>query len=143
MKDYAKTQKDQINNVTREKYKPNINKEIILETPTYCKENLQILIILPTHELVNQVYSVIKEIGNYLDLFIAKVIGGTRINESARELNKNPKIIVGTPGRVLDMINRKYLITEHLKMLIFIKIIIKLPVKNQNMRSFLVLVIDC
>ena len=82
-------------------------------------DSTQILIILPTHELVNQVYSVIKEIGNYLDLFIAKVIGGTRINESAQELNKNPKIIVGTPGRVLDMINRKHLITEHLKMLIF------------------------
>jgi translation initiation factor 4A len=82
-------------------------------------DSTQVLILLPTHELVNQVFSVVKEISNYLDLSIVKVIGGTRISDSIDELNRNPKIIVGTPGRVLDMISRKYLITEHLKMLIF------------------------
>lgn len=82
-------------------------------------DSTQILILLPTHELVNQVFSVVKEISNYLDLSVVKVIGGTRISDSIDELNRNPKIIIGTPGRVLDMISRKYLITEHLKMLIF------------------------
>jgi len=82
-------------------------------------DSTQLLILLPTHELVNQVFSVVKEISNYLDLSIVKVIGGTRISDSIDELNRNPKIIIGTPGRVLDMISRKYLITEHLKMLIF------------------------
>jgi translation initiation factor 4A len=79
----------------------------------------QVLIILPTHELVNQVYSVITEISNYTDITTVKVIGGTNIRESSKELESNPKVIIGTPGRVLDMINRRFLITESLKMLIF------------------------
>ena len=79
----------------------------------------QAIIILPTHELVNQVYGVMSEISSYTEFKIAKVIGGTNIRDSASELDKQPEIIIGTPGRILDMINRRHLYTDSLKMLIF------------------------
>ena len=79
----------------------------------------QIIIILPTHELVNQVYGVMTEISSYTDFKTVKVIGGTNIRESASELDQQPEIIIGTPGRILDMITRKHLYTDSLKMLIF------------------------
>ena len=78
----------------------------------------QLLILLPTHELVNQVMTVITEISSYVELNIIKVIGGTSISQSIDELNRRPHVIIGTPGRVLDMINRNHLITQFLKMLI-------------------------
>ncbi len=78
----------------------------------------QILILLPTHELVNQVYNVIYEISKYLQIFIIKLIGGTSVQKSIDELKKIPKVVIGTPGRVLDMIQRKHLYTYNLKMLI-------------------------
>ena len=79
----------------------------------------QIIIVLPTHELVNQVYDVVTEISSYTDYNTVKVIGGTNIRESAAELYKNPEIVIGTPGRMLDMIHRNHLFTDSLKMLIF------------------------
>ena len=79
----------------------------------------QILIILPTHELVSQVHTVISEISSYMNITIAKVIGGTNISESSYELSKNPEVIIGTPGRILDMINRGNLLTDSFSMLIF------------------------
>ena len=79
----------------------------------------QILILVPTHELANQVYSVIKEISSYSNISLMKVLGGTSVNMCIDELKKRPQVIIGTPGRVLDMIMRRYLITSELKMLIF------------------------
>ena len=77
------------------------------------------LILLPTHELVNQVYEVVSEISKYMEIDILRLIGGTSISECIRDLSKKPKILVGTPGRVLDMINRRNIITDDLKILVF------------------------
>jgi len=41
-------------------------------------------------------------------------IGGTKIAAERQALRNHPQIIVGTPGRVLDMMNKEYLETEHL-----------------------------
>ena len=48
-----------------------------------------------------------------------KVIGGSNLRECQMGLEKRPKIIIGTPGRILDMIQRKYLITEKITRLVF------------------------
>ena len=90
---------------------------------TLCKidpnlDETQILIIVPTHELAYQVYTVFKEISNYTNISLMKVLGGTNISMCIEELKKNPKIVIGTPGRILDMINRNSLITSELKTLV-------------------------
>jgi len=77
------------------------------------------LILLPTHELVNQVYEVVSEISKYMEIDILRLIGGTNISECIRDLSKKPKVLIGTPGRVLDMINRRNIIIDDLKILVF------------------------
>uniref|UniRef100_A0A6C0BSJ4 Helicase n=1 Tax=viral metagenome TaxID=1070528 RepID=A0A6C0BSJ4_9ZZZZ len=76
------------------------------------------LILLPTHELVNQVYDVMTEISKYMDINILKLIGGTNISECIRDLSLKPEILIGTPGRVLDMIQRGHIISDDLKILV-------------------------
>ena len=83
------------------------------------KDHTQAIIISPTHELAHQSYNVIKELGMYTKITSCKVMGGTNISASREELNKNPHIIVGTPGRILDMIMRNYLFTSEIKILVF------------------------
>ena len=79
----------------------------------------QILILNPTYELVNQNYDVMKAFSQYMNVNIMKVIGKTSLDECKRDLEKEPEIIIGTPGRVLDMINRRYLYTKDIKLLVF------------------------
>ena len=75
----------------------------------------QFIIVTPTHELAKQIYEVINELSKYMKITIAKVIGKTNINESITELRKDPQIIVATPGRLTDMINRKHIYTNDIK----------------------------
>ena len=81
------------------------------------KEN-QTIILSPTRELAEQTYNVIKEITSYTKVTICKVVGGTNVGECQRDLQKVPHVIVGTPGRILDMLSKKYIITQHLKTII-------------------------
>jgi len=83
------------------------------------EKNTQILILSPTHELVHQISEVIRELSNYMDVSIMEVVGGTNVYECKKELEKSPQIIIGTPGRVLDMILKKCLFTNNIKTLIF------------------------
>jgi len=78
----------------------------------------QVIIISPTHELVNQTYDVLENIGKYMDVTMMKVMGGTSMNECRDGLNKDPQIIVGSPGRILDMINRRNLFTDNIRQVI-------------------------
>ena len=79
----------------------------------------QILILNPTYELVNQNYDVTKALSQYMDVTIMKVVGKTSMEECKQELRKQPQIIVGTPGRVLDMISKRFLYTNDIKLLVF------------------------
>ena len=83
------------------------------------KKETQILVLVPTHELVHQIYEVAVELSKYLDVTIMEVVGGTNVGECQRELSKSPQIIIGTPGRVLDMINKRYLFTSNITTVIF------------------------
>ena len=83
------------------------------------KQYIQCIVIVPTRELAEQVYKVIKDISSYTEIISLKVIGGTNVSLCRDELKKNPHIIIGTPGRILDMIQRGNLSTIHVKMLIF------------------------
>ena len=75
----------------------------------------QVIILSPTRELADQTYNVINELSNYTDIISCKVIGGTRIQECIQDLRKIPHIIVGTPGRILDMMQKKHIFTDKIK----------------------------
>ena len=50
---------------------------------------------------------------------VLSVVGGTNVRKCQDDLRKEPHVIVGTPGRILDMIQKQFLYTKDLKLLIF------------------------
>jgi len=71
---------------------------------------IQFLVLCPTRELCLQITKDIKNYTKYLrDIKTTAVYGGSSIMDQIRSLRDKPQIIVGTPGRVIDMINRKAL----------------------------------
>ena len=75
----------------------------------------QVIILSPTRELADQTFKVITELSSYTKITSCKVVGGTRVNEGIQDLRKNPHVIVGTPGRILDMLQKKHIFTQHIK----------------------------
>jgi len=80
----------------------------------------QVLIMAPTHELAQQITSVIHSLSFMMTgVRIKTIIGGSSIDEDASEMRENPPhIIVGCPGRVYDMIRRKHINANKLKLVI-------------------------
>lgn len=73
------------------------------------KRQCKALIISPTRDLSNQIFSVIEGLSEYLDIKCLKCIGGTNWRDNARDLRNGCDIVVGTPGRIYDMLQRKAL----------------------------------
>tara|TARA_X000000368_G_scaffold75127_1_gene55578 strand:- start:3068 stop:4303 length:1236 start_codon:yes stop_codon:yes gene_type:complete len=79
----------------------------------------QILMISPTRELALQTYEVLEKLGNFMEIKIHMLVGGTSITDDTQVLeNDGPQFIVGTPGRIHDMIRRNILKTNNIKLLI-------------------------
>ncbi len=71
---------------------------------------IQLLVLCPTRELCLQITKDIKNYSKYLpNIKTTAVYGGSSIMDQIRSLREKPQIIVGTPGRVIDLINRKAL----------------------------------
>ncbi len=82
-------------------------------------EQVQALILCPTRELAIQIAKDISNYTKYLPHYkVAAVYGGERIDKQIRLLKDRPQIVVGTPGRVNDMLNRRILKIESLKWLV-------------------------
>ncbi|MBW6441221.1 DEAD/DEAH box helicase [Patescibacteria group bacterium] len=65
------------------------------------------LIVLPTRELAIQVNESLEKIGRSLGLRTAIIIGGDNMNRQIRQIKSNPHIIIATPGRLIDHIQRR------------------------------------
>jgi translation initiation factor 4A len=76
---------------------------------------LQCLVLSPTRELANQTSIVYQFLGEYLNIKITLLIGGLKVGGDINKLKENPQIIVGSPGRVLDLIRRKRISLSYLK----------------------------
>ena len=82
-----------------------------LPTMNACQPTgeLQALILTPTRELANQVAEELSSLQGNSGLTILTVYGGTDLEKQARSLKKGVDIIVGTPGRVMDMTERGHI----------------------------------
>ena len=67
---------------------------------------IQGLVLSPTRELSNQIYNFIVSLSQYMEITCMQAIGGTNLNENLDEFKKKPNIIIGTPGRVIDIFTR-------------------------------------
>jgi ATP-dependent RNA helicase DeaD len=71
------------------------------------EDRIVALIMAPTRELAIQVAEEIEKLGKFKGIRSLAIYGGQDINRQIRSLRRKPQIIIGTPGRLLDHINRK------------------------------------
>lgn len=83
------------------------------------EKNLQAIILCPTRELCLQIFQDIKNFTKYRkDISVTAVYGGERIEWQIKSLKQGTNIVVGTPGRVHDLIRRKVLKLQTIKWLV-------------------------
>lgn len=78
----------------------------------------QALILAPTRELAQQIQKVVLALGDHLNVKCHACIGGTNVMNDISTLENGTHILVGTPGRVFDMINRGFLNTKTIKIFV-------------------------
>jgi translation initiation factor 4A len=69
----------------------------------------QVLVLTPTRELAQQIEQVAKGLSSNLGLSVYCAVGGTELHHDLRALDKGAQFIIGTPGRVYDLMTRKSL----------------------------------
>ena len=82
---------------------------------TADEEQISALVLAPTRELAIQVAVEIGKLGRYKGVRSLAVYGGQDIGKQIRALKKRPQIIIGTPGRLLDHIQRRTIRLDHIK----------------------------
>ena len=82
------------------------------------KEGVQALILAPTRELAMQVAEQLRAFSRGQRVQVVTVFGGMPIGRQIKALKKGPQIVVGTPGRVIDHLNRRTLKTNDIHTLI-------------------------
>jgi ATP-dependent RNA helicase RhlE len=79
---------------------------------TLSKQNQQTIILTPTRELALQVEAEFRKFGANFKLYATCLVGGTNIQPQIRALKRYNHFVIGTPGRVLDLIDRGNLRTD-------------------------------
>jgi translation initiation factor 4A len=80
--------------------------------------NVQIIILSHTKELARQTYNVFNSLGEFMNINAGLVIGGINVDETKKILKKGVHAIIGTPGRILHMLNDKIFNINKMKLLI-------------------------
>ena len=73
------------------------------------KRDRQALVIAPTRELANQINDEFRSLTKGMGIFSTCLIGGTSVGESIRSLRKTNHLVIGTPGRLMDMHRQGFL----------------------------------
>lgn len=98
------------------------------KTGTFCTGSLarinttlrapQVLVLSPTRELAQQTEAVAKSLSNYMGISVHCATGGPPISEDIRALESGAQFIIGTPGRIYDLIQRRKLNITQIQQLI-------------------------
>jgi translation initiation factor 4A len=87
----------------------------ILQQLDYSLLECQALVLAPTRELAQQIEKVMRALGDYLQVKVHACVGGTSVREDQRILQSGVHVVVGTPGRVYDMLRRNALRADAIK----------------------------
>ncbi|GMY36337.1 eukaryotic initiation factor 4A-2-like [Fagus crenata] len=90
----------------------------ILQQLDYSVTECQALVLAPTRELAQQIEKVMRALGDYLGVKVHACVGGTSVREDQRILSNGVHVVVGTPGRVFDMLRRQSLRPDYIKMFV-------------------------
>lgn len=80
---------------------------------------VQVLVLAPVRELAQQIESVAKQLSSYMGIYVYSATGGTPLREDIKAIEKGCQFLVGTPGRIFDLMNRNVLSREYIRVLIF------------------------
>ena len=83
--------------------------QILSKNPVPHRRPVRALVLTPTRELADQVYTNVKHYSKFLDLRAAVIFGGVNQNPQIKHLRNGVDILVATPGRLLDLENQGYL----------------------------------
>jgi len=86
----------------------------VLQRTDYNLKACQGLILAPTRELANQIQKVALALGDYNNVKCHACIGGTSVRDDIDKLREGQHLVVGTPGRVYDMIGKRHLRVDDL-----------------------------
>ncbi|MDC0598352.1 DEAD/DEAH box helicase [Gammaproteobacteria bacterium] len=89
----------------------------LLENPS-PDSGTRCLVLLPTRELANQVFKHCEELASFTHTKCTMIVGGASFKEQRALIRKNPEIVIGTPGRLLEHVEKKSLDLSDLEVLI-------------------------
>lgn len=90
----------------------------VLQKIDLSVKQCQALILAPTRELAQQIQKVVVAIGDFMNVECHACIGGTVVRDDVKILQDGVHVVVGTPGRVHDMIQRRALKTDMIKLFV-------------------------
>jgi translation initiation factor 4A len=90
----------------------------ILQKIDLNMRDCQALVLAPTRELAQQIQKVCLALGDYMQVQCHACIGGTNVREDMRRLEQGVHVVVGTPGRVFDMLNRRAMRSESMRLFV-------------------------
>ncbi|MCF6514816.1 DEAD/DEAH box helicase [Lactobacillus sp. S2-2] len=81
-------------------------------------DGIQAMVIEPSQELAMQTTNVMRDWAKDFDLKVLSLIGGANVKRQHEQLKKRPEIVIGTPGRIMSLINEKRLKTNLIKQVV-------------------------
>ena len=90
----------------------------LLDTPNRTRA-LSVLVLAPTRELVQQIYTNFNQYSVNTDIKVVAVFGGVSIKPQVSKLAEGVDVLVATPGRLLDLLFNKHISLEALSVLVF------------------------
>lgn len=79
---------------------------------------VQVLVLVPTHELADQHYEAAQKIGSFLGLKCHYAIGGRPVSKDIEAIQKGCQYLIGTPGRIYDLCHRNILQRDNIRVLV-------------------------
>jgi len=77
-----------------------------------------VLIVAPTRELAQQIDEQFRDFSYNMKLYSTLIVGGTNIDRQIRQIERGPHVIIGTPGRLMDLVKRGKLRLDHVNTLV-------------------------
>ncbi len=90
----------------------------LIEKVNSNQREVQALVLAPTRELAQQVAEEMRKFGYKKRVSVLAVYGGTSVQGQARMLRKGVQVVIGTPGRLIDLIDRRILRLDRVKLLV-------------------------
>jgi translation initiation factor 4A len=81
-------------------------------------KRVQVLVLAPVRELAQQIEGVAKALSSHANINVYSACGGTPLREDTKAIEKGCQFLIGTPGRIFDLMNRNILTSENIRVLV-------------------------